>query len=46
MIPRVFLTKEQFLKELEKGNMPHKTYEEYLKAANKLFDELDSEIDE
>ena len=46
MITRVFLTKEQYDKEVKKGDMPHKTYEEYLKAANKLFDELDLDTED
>lgn len=46
MIPRVFLTKEQYEKEFQKGDMPHKTYEEYLKEANKLYDELELDTDE
>ncbi|NQY21297.1 MAG: hypothetical protein HRT40_08295 [Campylobacteraceae bacterium] len=46
MIPRIFLTKEQYEKKVEKGEMPHKTYEEYLKEANKLYDELELEGDE
>ncbi len=46
MIPRVFLTKEQYEKELQKGDMPHKTYEKYLKEANKLYDELELDNDE
>ncbi|NQY23733.1 MAG: hypothetical protein HRT41_06840 [Campylobacteraceae bacterium] len=46
MITRVFLTKEQYDKEVKKGDMPHKTYEEYLKAANELFDELDLDTED
>jgi len=46
MLPRIFLTKEQYEKEVKKGDMPHKSYEDYLKAANKLYDELEQENDD
>lgn len=46
MIPRVYMTKERFEEEQKKGNMPHKTYEEYVESVNKLFDELDAQKDE
>ena len=43
MIERVFLTKEQYDKEIKKGDMTHKTYEDYLKTANKLYDAIEKE---
>lgn len=46
MIPRVYMTKERFEKELKEGNMPHKTYEEYIASVNKVYDELESHNDD
>ncbi len=46
MIPRVFMTEERFDKELKEGSMPHKTYQEYLDAVKKLYDELESHNDD
>lgn len=46
MINRIYMTKERFEEESKKGNMPHKTYEDYLNSVNKLYDELDAEVDE
>lgn len=45
MIPRVFMTEERFLKELKEGKIIHKTYEEYKKAVNKVYDELEQNSD-
>lgn len=46
MIPRVYMTEERFEEEVKKGEMPHKTYEDYKASVDKLFDELDKEVDE
>ncbi|WP_121626525.1 hypothetical protein [Poseidonibacter antarcticus] len=46
MINRVYMTKQRFDEELEKGEMPHKTYEEYKKSVDKVYDELENVNDE
>jgi len=46
MIPRVYMTEERFEEEQKKGEMPHKTYEDYKLSVDKLYDELDLEEDE
>ena len=46
MINRVYMTKERFEEELKNGNLPHKTYEDYKKSVDALYDELDTVSDE
>ncbi len=46
MINRVYMTKERFEEELKNGNLPHKTYEDYKKSVDTLYDELDTVSDE
>ncbi|MBU3013693.1 hypothetical protein KO488_02910 [Poseidonibacter lekithochrous] len=46
MINRVYMTKERFEEELKSGNLPHKSYEDYKKSVDKLYDELDTVSDE
>ena len=46
MINRVYMTKERFEEELKNGNLPHKTYEDYVKSVDALYDELDTVSDE
>jgi hypothetical protein len=40
------MTKERFKEELKNGNLPHKTYEDYVKSVDTLYDELDTVSDE
>jgi hypothetical protein len=40
------MTKERFEEELKNGNLPHKTYEDYVKSVDTLYDELDTVSDE
>ena len=46
MINRVYMTKERFEEEAKKGSIAHKTYEEYVSSVNKIYDDLDSEVNE
>jgi len=46
MINRVYMTKERFEEELKKGQMSHKTYEDYKKSVDKVYDELENVKDE
>jgi hypothetical protein len=46
MINRVYMTKERFEEELKNGDLPHKTYEDYIKSVDILYDELDTISDE
>jgi len=43
---RVYMTKERFEEQVKKGEMPHKTYEEYKKSVDKVYDELENANDE
>ncbi|APW66015.1 MULTISPECIES: hypothetical protein [Arcobacteraceae] len=43
---RVYMTKERFEEELKKGQMSHKTYEEYKASVDKVYDELENVNDE
>ena len=43
---RIYMTEERFAEELNKGEMSHKTYEEYKASVDKIYDELDSVNDE
>ena len=43
---RVYMTKERFEEELKKGQMSHKTYEEYKASVDKIYDELENVTDE
>ena len=46
MINRVYMTEERFENELKNGQMKHKTYNDYKKSVDKVYDELDSVNDE
>ena len=46
MINRVYMTKERFEEQLKKGEISHKTYEEYKKSVDKIYDELENANDE
>jgi len=46
MINRVYMTKERFDEQVKKGEMPHKTYEDYKKSVDKVYDELENVNDE
>lgn len=43
---RIYMTKERFEDELKKGEMSHKTYEEYKASVDKIYDELENVTDE
>lgn len=46
MIDRLYMSKERFEEALISGEMPHKTYEDYVASVDKLYDELDQVTDE